>query len=281
MPRIKIFNALEVEAFESPPLFNSVERKKFFTLPAPLQKLSESFYTPTNQVCFIVTAGYFRARHQFFGKQFRAADLDFVATRLALNSGDIKPNEYHKQTVARHQQMLLDFFGYHRFDDEGRRLLRRKMAGLISAQVKPKLLLLEALEFLQQHRVALPGYTTLADLIGAEINRHQRHLIQIVSTHLTAPQRHRLDALLEKEATAQAEGTSPQGRRYRLTLLKKFSQSTKPGRIKANLADWQLLSTLYGEMESVITALGLSHEALSYYAHAVIKAQQEGTCDKT
>ena len=262
MPRIKIFNAQEIAAFESPPVFNSVERKKFFTLPAPLQKLSQSFYTSTNQVCFIVMAGYFRARHQFFGKQFRPADVDFVATRLALDGVALR--SYHKQTVARHQQMLLEFFGYRRFDEEARRLLRQKMAGLVSAQTKPKVMLLAALEFLQQQRIALPGYTTLADLIGNEINRHQRRLIQIVSTHLTAAQRQRLDALLEKEATAQADDPLPQGQRYRLTLLKKFSQSTKPGRIKGNLADWQLLSTLYGEMESVITALGLSHEALSY-----------------
>lgn len=61
MPILKIFNTLEIEAFESPPLFNSLERKKFFTLPTQLQQLSHSFSTPTNQVCFIVTAGYLRA----------------------------------------------------------------------------------------------------------------------------------------------------------------------------------------------------------------------------
>lgn len=271
MPRIKIFNAQEIEAFESPPVFNSGERKKFLTLPAPLHKLSQSFYTPTNQVCFIVMAGYFRARHQFFGKQFRPADVDFVATRLGLDGVDL--GSYHKQTVARHQQMLLEFFGYRRFDQEAHRLLRQKMAGLVSAQTKPKVMLLAALEFLQQHRVVLPGYTTLADFIGAEINRHQRHLFQIVNTHLTDEQRHRLEALLAKEETVPTADTLPQVQRYRLTLLKKFHQSTKPGRIKANLADWQLLSSLYDEMASVLTALGLSQEALSYYAQVVLKAE--------
>ncbi len=273
MSTIKIFDAAEIEAFESPLLFNHLERKKFFTLPARLQELSQSFRTPTNQACFLLTAGYFRARHKFFGKQFRPTDMSFVATRLGVNEADIKPRAYDKQTTTRHQQLLLEFFGYRRFDKEGRSLLTRKIAGLVSAQVRPKLLLLEAMEFLLQHRIALPGYTTLADLIGDEINLHQRRLIQIVSTHLTATQRQRLDSLLEKEAATNVDGTMPQVQRYRLTLLKKFHQSTKPGRIKANLADWQLLSTLYGEVESVITALGLSQESLSYYAHAVIKAE--------
>src|SRR5262249_52054042 len=109
MSTIKIFNVLEIEAFESSPVFNHIERKKFFTLPAHLQKLSQSLRTPTNEACFILTAGYFRARHKFFGKQFRPADLSFVATRLGVNEADIKPGTYDKQTTARHQQVLLDF----------------------------------------------------------------------------------------------------------------------------------------------------------------------------
>lgn len=277
MPRIRIFNALEIEAFESPPIFNSVERKKFFTLSAHLQKLIHSFHTPTNQICFILTAGYFRARHKFFGKQFLPADLSFVAARLGVNETDIRPLAYHKQTVARHQQMLLDFFGYRRFDAEARRLLTREIASLISSQVRPKMILSEAIQFLIQRRIVLPGYTTLADLIGDEINCHKRGLIKVVNSHLTDAQRRMLDSLLEKEAEAADRvipcGTVPQVQRYQLTLLKKFHHSTKPSRIKDNLADWQLLSGLYGEVESVIAALGLSHEGLSYYARAVIKAE--------
>lgn len=273
MSILKIFNAAEIEAFESPPLFNHLERKQFFTLPARLQALCESFRTPTNQACFILTAGYFRARHKFFGKQFRPPDVRFVATRLGVNEADIQPLAYDKQTTARHQQLLLDFFGYRRFDEEARLLLAQQLAGLVSGQTKPKTILLAALEFLLQHRIVLPGYTTLAEVIGAEINRHQHRLRHLVSTHLTDTQRQRLDALLEKDATMQTDGTLSPGQRYRLTLLKKFHPSTKPSRIKANLADWQLLSALYDEMESVLTALGLSQEALSYYAHAVIKAE--------
>lgn len=273
MSAIRIFNALETEAFESPPGFNHLERKKFFTLPARLQQLSQSFRTSTNRVCFILMAGYFRARHKFFGKQFHAADLDFVATRLGAHLADIKPSAYDKQTITRHQQVLLDFFGYRKFDKEAGSLLTCEIAGLVSAQVRPKMILLEAIEFLIQHRIALPGYTTLADLIGDEINRHKRSLIKIVNARLNDTQRRKLDSLLEKDAGTEAKGTVPQVQRYRLTLLKKFHQSTQPARIKDNIADWQLLCGLYGEMESVITALGLSHEGLSYYAHTVIKAE--------
>ena len=37
MARMKIFNTLEEEAFESPPVFNSADRKQFFSLPVVLK----------------------------------------------------------------------------------------------------------------------------------------------------------------------------------------------------------------------------------------------------
>ena len=75
MPRMKIFNTLEQEAFESPPTFNSVERLQFFFPPSMLNS-PESLRTPTNKVCFVVMAGYFKARRKFFARQFHPAVED-------------------------------------------------------------------------------------------------------------------------------------------------------------------------------------------------------------
>ena len=220
-----------------------------------------------------MTAGYFRARYQFFGTHFRPADVRFVATRLEVNEAEVQPQAYHKQTVARHQQILLEFFGYRRFNDDIRRLLLRELVALASAHMRPKMMLLEAIQWLIHHRIVLPGYTTLAGVIGLAITRHKRHLLTLVNTHLTERQQQRLDSLLEQTADPETGTPAFPAHRYRLTLLKKFHHSTKPARIKANVTDWCLLEELYQEVESVIHALGLSHDALSYYAHAVIKAE--------
>jgi len=74
MARMKIFNTLEEEAFESPPVFNSAERKRFFSLPVMLKDSMANLRTPTNQVCFLVAAGYFKARRKFFARQFHQAE---------------------------------------------------------------------------------------------------------------------------------------------------------------------------------------------------------------
>jgi len=119
----------------------------------------------------------------------------------------------------------------------------------------------------------------LANLIIQSVNQHKSLLIRIVEQRLSPAQRQLLDALLEKDVDSTSSGAettdeaSARLRRYRLTLLKKSFQSTKPAKIKANVTDFQLLRGLYVELETVIAAFGLTHEGLRYFANSVIKAE--------
>ena len=61
--------------------------------------------------------------------------------------------------------------------------------------------------------------------------------------------------------------------RYKLTLLKHFSQSTRPSRIKANIEDLRVLRPLYHEVEAVVGALDLTPEGVRYYANSVLKSR--------
>lgn len=50
MPRMKILNTVEQEAFDSPPVFNSVQRKQHFDLPVAIQRTAASLRKPTNRL---------------------------------------------------------------------------------------------------------------------------------------------------------------------------------------------------------------------------------------
>ena len=70
----------------------------------------------------------------------------------------------------------------------------------------------------------------------------------------------------------QGDKDTPQHyKRYRLTLLKRFSQALKPKQIKSNVEDIATLRKLYQELEEVIDALDLTHEGLRYYAQIVLR----------
>jgi hypothetical protein len=176
MPRMKILNSLEREAFESPPLFNSTERKRFFSLPLIFNDTMEGLRTPTNKVCFIVTAGYFKARRKFFAKQFRLPDIEFVARQLGLNAGDVHLSTYDKQTYARHQRLILDYFGFSPFDAEARGFMAKEIATMVRVQLRPKLVFLEAVQVLSRQKIALPSYFVLSTLIATAVTRFQREL---------------------------------------------------------------------------------------------------------
>src|SRR5439155_27151037 len=84
---------------------------------------------------------------------------------------------------------------------------------------------------------------------------------QTIKQSLTKESKALLDTLLNKE----------NGIRYRLTLLKRFSHSAKPAKIKSNIADLILLQGLFQTIEPIIKSLQLTNEGMKYYAYAAIK----------
>jgi TnpA family transposase len=269
MARMKIFSASEEEAFESPPVFNSAERKRFFSLPAALSESAVALRTPTNRVRFLLAAGYFKARHKFFKRQYHAADIDFVAAQLGISAEDVNGAAHYKGTYARHQRLILDYFGYGPFDDVAKARIAEEIARLVAVQARPRTVLLEAIDALTRKKIEIPTYNLLADLVVAAMDQRQQTLSDIIDSSLTESQREKLDALLAK---APVDGEED-GWRYRLTLLKKPLQSTKPAKIRATLLDQQALQELYLDLQPVVAQLGLSYGSIRYYAYSVIKSQ--------
>ena len=66
MPRMNILNAVEREAFDSPPVFNSFQRKQYFDFPFKLRRFVAGLRSPAYRVGFLLSAGYFKAVKRFF-----------------------------------------------------------------------------------------------------------------------------------------------------------------------------------------------------------------------
>lgn len=129
---------------------------------------------------------------------------------------------------------------------------------------------LQAIDTLQRHKIEIPGTYTLTELILDAVRRHKQDLVEHIRTALPAESRAALDALFEKDPSV-VEDLKVQ--RSRLTLLKQFSHSTKPSKIKANVADLGTIGELYRPLHDIVHTLDLTPEGLRYYAHSVIKAE--------
>jgi len=272
MPRLQILTAAEHQAFETPPVFSPTERDTFFHVSESLEALLATLRSPTNCVCLVLTVGYFRATKRFFVTPFYQADVAYVSHKLGYTPDQIDLAAYDaKATASRHRRLTLDYLGFRPFHAQARQEMTQEIRRMIRAQMRPKTMLLHVLKLLATRKTEVPSAYTLTELIMHESQQHKRDLTATIETHLSPTHRVLLDALLDKQESLWQPDAHVQ--RYKLTLLKRFSQSTKPAKIHANVEDLRILRPLYHEVEAVVHALDLTPEGVRYYANAVLKSR--------
>ena len=99
------------------------------------------------------------------------------------------------------------------------------------SQVKPKVIFWRCIDVLVREKIEVPSYTRLTKLILGAINRRSQELAAIIERSLTQEVRALLEDLLTQEPLL---GDTVPGKTsaYKLTLMKKLSQSTKPSKVK-------------------------------------------------
>ncbi|OSP53704.1 Tn3 family transposase [Pseudoruegeria sp. SK021] len=265
MPRMRILTANEQDAFDKPPPFDHRDRKKFFDLPKGLLDIAERLRTPGSQIAFLLMCGYFKAAKRFYQPQdFHERDIEAVARMMGVQSLDFTPDAYAKQTRARHHQLILKFYGFAPFDETASNTLATEVATMARMHLKPRLIFDRCVDFLIQHRIQVPSAYRLNDLIRAGLHDRKAELIALMDSQLSVEARNLLDALF----TAQGDQN-----RYRLTLLKKLAQSTSPSRIREAVADLEVLSDLYGQLDDILARLDLGTAGIRYFAGSVLRSE--------
>jgi len=263
MPRMHILTAVEHQAFDTPPVFSDAERAAFFQVSESLDTMLATLRSPTNRVCLVLTVGYFRATKRFFAPPFHQSDMTYVATKLGYTPEHMALETYDaKATASRHRQLTLAYLGFRPFNGQVRQAMVQEIRTMIRSHMRPKAIFGQVLTLLATRKTAIPSAYTLTELITHAIRHHHRDLSATLKAHLSPTQRVLLDALLDKqEPLWQPE---PHVQRYKLTLLKRFSQSMRPARIKANIEDLRVLRPLYHEVKAVVGALDLTPEGVRY-----------------
>jgi hypothetical protein len=120
---MKVLDSVEREAFESSPILNGAERKRCFDFPFAIQ-IAARQRSATNQLCFLLSCGYFRATRQFYpGRIFPCAPPSVPCRGAGLPADTVNLADCDKQTLARHQMVILDFYGFRLFKPHGRTMI--------------------------------------------------------------------------------------------------------------------------------------------------------------
>jgi hypothetical protein len=276
MSQLKILSQQEIKEFDTPPMFSAEGRNCFFIIPEHAINVINSLRSPTNQVGFILQLGYFKAVNKFFSpSQFLFTDLKYVQKKLRISDTDIALGYYNESTYKRHREIILKELGYRKFDSN-KLFLRKEAACLCQKLVSPRAVFNELNNFLKWKRIEIPKFNTFAQIITEALRSFEQSLIINLNEFLNEKTREALDQILEKtEESGNKEVFKL--KRYRLTGLKKNSQSTRPFGIKENIRDLQFLEELFYKAKSLKNKLCLSDRFIEYYAQVVIKSQSQQT----
>ncbi len=265
MPRMRILNAAEQAHYHSPPVFNSVERKRFFDFSRSVMDAAHGLRSPASRVGFLLAYGYFRATRRFFpAERYHERDIALVSRIAGTSPDGFSAEGCRERTRLHHQDRILDLQGFRRFDDHAEGRPVAEIGKMARVHLKPRLIFWRCADFLVEKRIQLPSARRLTDLIRARLSERRRELASVVDANLSTELRMALDDLFSQEG-----GES----RYRLTLLKRISQSTRPGMIRKTVADLEVMADLYERVTPVLEILDIGTEGVRHYAGGVHRSE--------
>ena len=273
MARMKILNQSDQEAFETPPQFTSEERKCFFNFTQGLLDIANRLIDPGHKIGFLVACGYFRATKKLFPPDtFHQRDISYVMHQLNIDLDSSNIANIPETTRRRHRKLILKYYGFHYFDQATQDNIVLEISEMARKHLKPKLIFWRCTDLLIKLRIALPSYHQLSELILKGLNNRKKELTRLIDQNLTLEMQGALDELFAQESSVKEGIYLSKPARYKLTLLKKPSHSTKPAKVKERAADLVYLKTLYGHIEKILPLLNLGHDGIRYYAKNVIKS---------
>lgn len=188
--------------------------------------------------------------------QFHQADIDFVATSLAL-SQPVNLTVYSTQIAWEHQQAILRLLDIHPFE-QYRPIFMGVVYGLFEQPLLPRKVLEEARRHLVRQRVEVPGYDIFLRIITDQYNVYGRKLSGQLDQFLMPTHRQVLDELVQQDKTYQ---------RPLIQQFKAVDQSQRPKAIKASLVLFKEISSYFEQVEPAVKQLGFTDATLRHYAH--------------
>jgi len=259
--RLKILNDAELLLFDRPPQLSGAERQRVFELPVAVWSATNDIQSVSGKIGFLLSAGYFKAARRFFlTADFHDRDLAYVAARLGIDASGFDQTAYAARTRQRHRPQSLELAGFRPFDGDTARLLETELETMAKSHAGPAQIFWRAVDWLVSRRIEIPTAFRLTAAVSRAMQQRGRAIAQLMTQALTSEVRLLLDSLFLRDETAASQ--SP----FRLTLLKRLSQSTRPTKIRERLVDLGVLKALYTKVAPILSVLSLGSEGIRYFA---------------
>jgi TnpA family transposase len=255
MTLISVLSKAEAKEFDEPPIFNSIDRKRFYNLNATLQNTIDKLRTPTNKVCFLTSYAYFKAQKRFYDGKFQEQDINYACRLLNIETALVSLKSYSRKIRLDHQLLIMNILGYSPFNDNLNNIVYQH----VKSYKSPRLVFTEMVDYLLLHKITIPRYRQFANIISVQLHKYKLDINECLTNCLDKQIKLQLNALLH-------QGDDNQ---YTLRFLKHYNQSLQPGNIRDNLQDFNSIKSLYSLVEKPFIALDLNHEGAMYLTRFV------------
>jgi hypothetical protein len=259
--RLNILTAKEIQALYGIPEFTPEERIAYFTLDPLEEEQLKNIRYMNAAVYFILQLGYFKAKKQFFffDSQDVTDDIKYILQRYFLNESEKTYLTISKPTRLYQQTQILQLLDYRICSPAWKQKLQEKASSLVTIYTKPIYVFKELLNFLEHHRIVLPGYSFMQEeVIGKAMTDERKRLEQAVINGIAEEQRAQLDNLLAAEESL-----------HQLTLLKHEPKDFSHREIQSEVERGKTLFDHYQLATRFLPSLHISSENIKYYASLV------------
>jgi Domain of unknown function (DUF4158) len=189
MPTVRpILDDTSRREFETPPVFETLQRRSFFTLPGWAVNMLKNLGSPTNQVMFCLQVGYFKASGRFFSPTaFHNKDIESVCRRFKIKRDTVSIEYFAKATRFRYQELILNGFGILPFDNQVQELCSQEIHHLVRKQIKSHLVFGAIASFIREHYFEVPSYSVLSSMINQAKEAYEQEL-QVVLLQASNPE---------------------------------------------------------------------------------------------
>jgi hypothetical protein len=260
--RLRILTRNEIQELYGLPQFTCEERIRYFSLNPLEQEEMEKCRYISPKIHFILQLGYFKAKKMFFifNPKTIQKDRQYILRKyFPERASDKSLNiEISKPTRLAQQNCILKLCSYQVCTEEIKKLLQEKAYDLATIFTKPIYVFKELVNYLENHRIVIPGYSFMQDIVGKALTNETSRLESMIIQYLSKETQVTLDKLISAE-----DGL------YGLTFLKKEPKDFSYKEITQEVHKRESLKPLYGLARKFLSGAGISNENIKYYASLV------------
>ena len=173
MTLISVLSKAEAKEFDEPPVFNSIDRKRFYNLNVTLQNTIDKLRTPTNKVCFLTSHAYFKAQKRFYDGKFQDHDINYACRILNIDIDLVSLKSYSRKIRLDHQLLIMNILGYSHFNNSVNDSLNNLVYQHVKSYKSPRLIFAEMVDYLLLHKIVIPRYRQFANIISAQLHKYK------------------------------------------------------------------------------------------------------------